>query len=154
MITAPKRRWFRYSLRTLFVVVTLFACWLGWNPSRIRERERVMKVVLSYGGSTATLPDSYRTGRLPLSWRLLGARRYDVISVPTKLYVDMKAADLFGFDGFRRIEALFPEAKVAIHSKLNPSDPDHEDIPLSAFGTKAQMGIYYNPPPKRRWFDF
>jgi hypothetical protein len=29
MTTAPKRRWFKYSLRTLFVVVTAFGVWLG-----------------------------------------------------------------------------------------------------------------------------
>ena len=30
MTTAPRRRWFRFSLRTLFVVVTITAigCWL------------------------------------------------------------------------------------------------------------------------------
>jgi hypothetical protein len=32
MTPAPKRRWFQFSLRTMFVVVTVFACWLGWGP--------------------------------------------------------------------------------------------------------------------------
>ena len=36
-MTAPKRRWFRYSLRTLFVVVTVFACLAGLG---IREAMR------------------------------------------------------------------------------------------------------------------
>jgi hypothetical protein len=35
---APKRRWFAYSLRTLFVVVTVFGCWLGWNINIVRQR--------------------------------------------------------------------------------------------------------------------
>ena len=30
MTTAPKRRWFQWSLRTLFVVVTLVGCATGW----------------------------------------------------------------------------------------------------------------------------
>ena len=32
MITTPKRRWFRrrYSLATLFVVVTVVECWVGY----------------------------------------------------------------------------------------------------------------------------
>ncbi len=34
----PRRRWFGYSLRTLFVAVTLFAVWLGWELKFIRER--------------------------------------------------------------------------------------------------------------------
>jgi hypothetical protein len=29
MTFAPKRRWFRFSLRTLFVVVTVTAVWVG-----------------------------------------------------------------------------------------------------------------------------
>jgi hypothetical protein len=33
----PNRRWFRYSLRTLFVVVTVFACVIGFG---IREAVR------------------------------------------------------------------------------------------------------------------
>ena len=38
MTPAPKRRWFRYSLRTLFVVVTLFGCWLGYELNWLRQR--------------------------------------------------------------------------------------------------------------------
>jgi hypothetical protein len=30
------RRWFQYSLRTLFIIVTVFAVWLGWELSIIR----------------------------------------------------------------------------------------------------------------------
>jgi hypothetical protein len=37
MTLAPKRRW-SYSLRTLFVVVTVVGCWLGYELNWIRER--------------------------------------------------------------------------------------------------------------------
>ncbi len=30
MTPAPSRRWFHYSLRTLFVVVTGLSCWIAW----------------------------------------------------------------------------------------------------------------------------
>ena len=39
--TTPRRRWFRFSLRTLFVVVTVFAAWLGWELNWIRERRLI-----------------------------------------------------------------------------------------------------------------
>jgi hypothetical protein len=39
----PRRRWFRFSLRTMFVIVTLFACWIGWQTSIVRERKAVLK---------------------------------------------------------------------------------------------------------------
>lgn len=38
MSPAPKRRWFRWSLRTLFVVVTLVCCWLGYAIPWIKQR--------------------------------------------------------------------------------------------------------------------
>jgi hypothetical protein len=38
MTPAPKRRWFRFSLRTLFVVVTVLGCWLGYELNWVRER--------------------------------------------------------------------------------------------------------------------
>ncbi len=37
-MTAPRRRWFAFSLRTLFVVVAVFGCWLGWQLNWIRQR--------------------------------------------------------------------------------------------------------------------
>lgn len=38
---APKRRWFRFSLRTFFVVVTILAVWLGYQINWIRQRRDV-----------------------------------------------------------------------------------------------------------------
>jgi hypothetical protein len=38
MTPAPKRRWFRWSLRRMFALVTIFACWLGWNANWIQQR--------------------------------------------------------------------------------------------------------------------
>jgi hypothetical protein len=38
MTHAPKRRW-SFSLRTLFVVVTLACVWLGWNASIVQRRK-------------------------------------------------------------------------------------------------------------------
>jgi len=42
------RRWFKwswltFSLRTMLVVVTVFACWLGWELKFIRERKAWMR---------------------------------------------------------------------------------------------------------------
>ena len=40
--SAPPRRWFSYSLRTLFVVVTAFCVWLGVQVKWIRDRHEAM----------------------------------------------------------------------------------------------------------------
>src|SRR5215213_2601796 len=34
----PKRRWLRYSIRTLLIAVMVFCVWLGWQVSIVRER--------------------------------------------------------------------------------------------------------------------
>ena len=43
MSEAPKRRWFRFSLRTLFVVVTVCCVWLGWQLHIVRERQAMLR---------------------------------------------------------------------------------------------------------------
>ena len=43
MTLAPKRRWFQFSLRTLFVVVTVFGCWLGYELNWLRERHLLVE---------------------------------------------------------------------------------------------------------------
>jgi hypothetical protein len=39
IMTAPKRRWFQWSLRTLFVVVTVVAVFLAYHINWIRQRD-------------------------------------------------------------------------------------------------------------------
>jgi hypothetical protein len=41
----PKHRWFqfRFSLRTLFVLVTVVAIWFGWSLNWIRERRAFLR---------------------------------------------------------------------------------------------------------------
>ena len=39
-----KRRWLRFSIRTLLVAVTIFCVWLGWQVSIVRERKAVSEL--------------------------------------------------------------------------------------------------------------
>ena len=52
MTTRPRRRWFRFafSLRTLFVVVTIVGVWLGWELKIIRQRAAVRLSIESQDG--------------------------------------------------------------------------------------------------------
>jgi hypothetical protein len=50
MTPAPKRRWFRYSLRTLFVVVTAVCCWLGWQAKMVNDRRAMRNDIEESGG--------------------------------------------------------------------------------------------------------
>src|SRR5712671_3365606 len=55
--TPPRRRWFRYSLRTFFVVLTIFGVWLGVQVKWIRDRHAAIE--LHHCGA-------YRTGHEPV----------------------------------------------------------------------------------------
>jgi hypothetical protein len=95
---APKRRWFRYSLRTLFVVVTVFGCWLGGNLHKIRQRDAVSEDFVSRGARfLCTDPES-----MPFLWRFLGVQGVHVIWLP----------DSFDHADQVRAERLFPESTV------------------------------------------
>ena len=45
----PKRRWYQYTLRTLFVLMTVLAVALGWYVHRVRQQKRAM-VPFTAGG--------------------------------------------------------------------------------------------------------
>jgi len=40
--TKPKRRWFSFSLRTLFVFVTIVGVWLGFQVSAVYHRKQLL----------------------------------------------------------------------------------------------------------------
>jgi hypothetical protein len=40
-----KRRWLRFSVRTLLVAVTICCVWLGWQVSIVRERKAAVKLL-------------------------------------------------------------------------------------------------------------
>jgi hypothetical protein len=43
--TPTRRRWFQFGLRTMFVVLTLFAVWFAWELSYVRERKACLAQV-------------------------------------------------------------------------------------------------------------
>ena len=49
--TKPKRRWFRFSLRMLLVVVTVLCVWLGFKVNAARRQREAVAAILKAGGS-------------------------------------------------------------------------------------------------------
>ena len=118
MTTVSKRRW-SFSLRTLFVVVTVFGCWLGWQVKTVRDRSNARYEIEARGAKIAAgsvLGGSARVGRagdplakLPWIRRALGDEPVGLILFPGELSPsDLEKAD------------YFPEACVLRNSSYIP----------------------------------
>ena len=100
----------------LFVVVTAFGCWLGWNLHRVGQRQRLIDFISTDVGMypleerpSVSLPwlcivpdETY--GALPVSWRLVGAK-------PLKKRI-LRHAVVLTADDVRRFEQLLPEVRI------------------------------------------
>ena len=101
--SAPNRRWFRFSLRTMFVVVTVFACYFAWQFSYIQKRKAFLIYVEEVNkNGPPTVNNSTRTASIPLWRRLLGDHAIPVISLP------MELPD----EDYDKAKSLFPEAEI------------------------------------------
>lgn len=106
MTPAAKRRWFRLSLRTLFVLVTAMACCIGWVIDQLNwirqrrellERDNVAIPILDF----LTL-NEWNYPPWPLGWFGAPAANAPVFCLPAETSDDELA----------RVQALFPEATV------------------------------------------
>jgi hypothetical protein len=105
---STRHRWFRYSLRTMFVVMTAFAVWLGWQSFTVRARRLSIETIEAGGGLVYVYDPDYplqpTRPRIPF-WRpWFGDQVIDEITLAE------------GSDA-RQLEwsqAQFPEASVRI----------------------------------------
>jgi len=89
-----KRRRFRFKLRTLFVIVTLFAVWLGWSFNWIRQRREFLR-----DGDAFRVGESVRAPALLWIFGEEGAEKIWLVARKSS-----------ASDEARR---LFPEAKIS-----------------------------------------
>ena len=105
----PLRRRFRFSLRTMFVLVTVFSVWLGYHLNWIRQRREMLK----------SLPEAYQIttfyeykeplrDRFPLSLRILLEQPYYSIPLGTRV----SDTELEHKQRFEKVRSLFPEAHL------------------------------------------
>jgi hypothetical protein len=101
---APNRRWFRFSLRTLFMVVMVvaIASWGGYGFNWMRQRRQLIENRMPgvYFEFYAGGPES--SGRLPAILRLLGEKGCRKLFVRVDADQRERQAE--------RIQNLFPEA--------------------------------------------
>jgi hypothetical protein len=109
MTPAPKRRWLQFSLRTLFVAVTVFGIWLGREANIVRQRQLAIANMEELGGGPAlgenmSQSDIAALGsppRIPFWRRWMGDKPVAQLILPYE-YTDKDETN-------RRVAALFPE---------------------------------------------
>jgi hypothetical protein len=103
----PKpRRWFRFSLRTMFVLVTVacgFLGWLGWNWQIVLERKAVFRSLVA---DRLIIPTWEHPSQQPSPFprNVMGDKQVNVILLEHGC-PDKTAA---------RLRALYPEAKISL----------------------------------------
>ena len=103
----PRRRCFRFSLRTLFVVVTLFCVWLGYHVKWIHDRREAREWESHHWGMG--LRDATPTDA-PWSIRMLGEPTSDKEVVVT-------AATNDELKKVEEVRQLFPELIIVINNQ-------------------------------------
>jgi ABC-type multidrug transport system fused ATPase/permease subunit len=107
-MTAPKRRWFQWSLRTLFVVVTvaaLLSAWVVYQLNWIRQRNSARNWIAAHRAALSSAIFEKRPFPWPL--RILGEQPENLIEIVTD---DMGRVE--------ELRSLFPEATVLNHRSL------------------------------------
>ena len=118
MNPAPKRRWLQWSLRMLFVAVTvvaLFLAWLAHAAIVVREREQLLQPSSSFSLDDPEWPQ-------PVSWKIVallfgykkGSIYWDGISVHNR-----------SDEQIEQLRRAFPEARIS----TDDSWPQNMPIP-------------------------
>jgi len=86
MNTPTPRRWFRFSLRTFFVVLTIFGVWLGVQVKWVRDRKEAIKwLTADVDPQRAIILDFFHDddegSRAPFPLNLFGETGVDDISL-------------------------------------------------------------------------
>ena len=121
---APKRRWFQWSLRTLFVVVTVAGVsigWFRWNAIQVRERKEFithLKALEHEPNPTTIWLMRWDRGdeRIPLGWRLVGATNEDW---GTWLLCNKSLTDTT----LEQAKRLLPDCKIEVNPTPRSSPP-------------------------------
>src|SRR5262245_33675445 len=114
----PSRRWLRFSLRTLLVLVTVFCVWLGWQVSIVHERKAalakpgIVERVVYPGDDEWNKADSVPT--LPF-WRYWMGDR----PVPSIILSEDHALEV-GLPGTDELQRVFPDSNLYVATARVP----------------------------------
>jgi hypothetical protein len=128
-ILLPRRRWFKFSLRSLFVLVTcscVLSCWLCVQMKWIYDRHRELESLQSRAGVSfrTAFRGTYIGPPAPWSIRILGENGVTGIVIWKDSGQDERAEE-------QRLKKLFPEANVHMHPAIPVVAAPAESIGLS-----------------------
>jgi hypothetical protein len=146
-----KRRWYQFSLRTLFLVVTAFGVLLGWESHVVRQRLAALEEVKRAGGCSLStvelcrecdelhiLPPKEVSATIPFYRAWFGDESVPSICVA----YDAPSGEE------KRIANLFPEAKVERILLLGGFSSEPIVVPSNTqFGIPDQTLLKYEPLP-------
>jgi hypothetical protein len=115
----PRRPWFRFSLRSLFLIVTVVVCWFGYYCHWASERRSAKVWINAHKADIVWNGPSLRAGPFPWQLRLFGELPTDLIWTEIR---DETPADYL--QQTARIRRLFPEAHFNDGNKWHHPDPE------------------------------
>src|SRR5713101_1137558 len=98
----PRRRWFRFSLRTLFVLLTLFCVWLGVQVKWIQDRHKALDWVEAHPVSGVYSYPLAPFPGFPVPLRIFGQKPVEQIEIGVE-----KDEPQDNLDYIERIKRLF-----------------------------------------------
>ena len=123
MSTPSKSRltWFRFNLRSLFVVMTLVACWFGWQVNTVHKRQELLRELKNKPNFSVVLNHSIALGSnrpyasVSITRRWLG-------DVPVHRIIVAGSLNATNSPTFRRLKQLFPEVRLWTVNRSEPTD--------------------------------
>ena len=139
MPPAPKhsRRWFQFSLGTMFLVVTVLALWLAWEPNIVRERQVALTWIRDYQIGYLLLEEDWQTPENRTLIENLKTACPERVAPTTRLRVPyirevlgdkiIVAIGLKSKGDLSRIQSLFPEASILVPADNTSGSPGLRD---------------------------
>ena len=118
------RRWFRFSLRTLLVLVTLFGVWLGVQVKWVRDRIKARQSIVASGGQIGTGDCSFPGLPSPPPSAPSGLALFGEMGV-TRIWLPIDNWNA----RWRELKPLFPEAEFGVRIRKEPVIETDDDSP-------------------------
>ena len=100
-----KRRWPRFSIRTLLIAITILCVWFGYQWQVVQERKAVIRLVVERGAFSFRAHDPGEPNDLSWIRRLLGDEEpYGSFIIRQRVSEDEK----------QRINAAYPDTRLVV----------------------------------------